>query len=172
MKTYSNSHTHTRIPEPSAWLSIPAWSAVRWWSAGLFHRGSPAATERQHRPAPCCFALRDANTGRSQCLRSRGSAWQRALTGGLPRKKPLRESPGPQWNTCLAQRDCRLQWAASSASSASENPQLSVPQNENRNPCFTHWAWCEYVAEGVYLFKIQRNVLSPARGLKDDLEQM
>lgn len=71
----------------------------------------------QHWPTPCCFALRDANAGRLQCLRSCSSAWQRAPTGSLPRKKPLRESRGPRWNTCFTKG---LQASASSLVSLRE----------------------------------------------------
>lgn len=91
--------THRHVPKPSTRLNIPAWSAVR-WRAGLFTR-EPASAESQHWPTPCCFALRDANAGRLQCLRSCSSVWQWAPTGSLPRKKPPRESRGPQWNTCF-----------------------------------------------------------------------
>lgn len=108
--------THNHVPKPSTRLSIPAWSAVRWWCAPPFTR-EPGCTESQHWPTPCCFALRDANTGRLQCLRSCGSAWQRAPTGSLPRKKPLRESRGPQWNTCFTKG---LQASASSLVSLTE----------------------------------------------------
>lgn len=66
-----------------------------------FSPGSHGCTEANTAPTPCCFALRDANTLRLHALRSCSSVWQRAPTGSLPRKKPLRESPGPQWNTCF-----------------------------------------------------------------------
>lgn len=84
--------THRHVPEPSTRLSIPAWSAVRWWYAGLFS-GERSCTESQRWPTPCCFALRDANAVRLQCLRSFGSVWQRAPTGSLPRKKPPQRKP-------------------------------------------------------------------------------
>lgn len=81
-----------------------------------FHQGARQHYS-QHWSTPCCFALRDANAARLQCLRSCGSAWQRAPTGSLPRKKPLRESRGPQWNTCFTKG---LQASASSLISLAE----------------------------------------------------
>lgn len=81
-----------------------------------FHQGALPHWS-QHWLTPCGFALRDANTWRLQCLRSCSSAWQRAPTGSLPRKKPLRESRGPQWNTCFTKE---LQASASSLVSLAE----------------------------------------------------
>lgn len=94
--------SHVPTPSPSAQHSSPAWSAARWWWwwAGPFTRVSDR-TESHYGPTPCCFALRDANAGRLQCLKSCGSAWHWDLTGSLPRKKTPRECRRPQMNTCL-----------------------------------------------------------------------
>jgi len=93
--------THSHVPQgvlpsPSFCLVSCEVVVVRW----PFPQGEPGCTEIQHWPTPRWFALRNANTGRLQCLRSCSSVWQRAPTGSLSRKKPLRESQGPQGNTC------------------------------------------------------------------------
>lgn len=159
------------IPEPSTRLSIPESVSCEVVVCWLFHQGA-RLHRGQHWPIPCCFALRDANAGRLQCLRSLGSAWQRAPTGSLPRKKPLRESWRPQWNTCFTKG---LQASASSLVSLTETlAQCSYkwkrdPEEKKKKHTEALEATSvNNAAESVYLFKIQQNILSPACGLKDE----
>lgn len=121
---------HEHNPDPSTRLSIPAWSAVRWWGAGPFHRGARLHWS-QHWPTPRCFALRDAKYGEvavfqiSQLSVVAGS--HQALSPG---RRPSEKAEG-HTQTHATQKDCRLQRAALSAL---EKSWLSVLPNENSIP--------------------------------------
>lgn len=119
---------HHHVPKPSTRLSIPAWSAVRWWCAGPFTR-EHGCTESQHWPTPCCFALRDANTGRLHRLLELAAQRSSGLPlAASPGRSPSEKAEGHS-ETHASQKDCRLQRAASSAL---QKPWLSVLPNENR----------------------------------------
>lgn len=79
---------HEHNPNPSTRLSIPAWSAVRWWGAGPFHRGARPHWS-QHWPAPCCFALRDAKYSEVAVFQIS----QLSVVAGSHRHSPQEEDP-------------------------------------------------------------------------------
>lgn len=85
----------------------------------------------QHSPAPCCFELRDANTGRLQCLQilrlsvEAGSHWH------SPQEEAPQRKPRATAKHMLHKRTAGF---SEQPRQPCRNPRLSVLPNENRIP--------------------------------------